>query len=136
MASSEEEHHLSNPILLSVPSPALHPLQEEGTQLEGGSGFHPTLKPLQDVNQARAQLECELAQETQGLAQRYDDRQIKLARRHERWQAEIVKQADATFQEVSPMQAWLTLSSYCLGECPLQFPPLHEWSAGHCHTTG
>ena len=31
------------------------------------------LKCSQNINQARAQLECELAQETQGLAQRYDD---------------------------------------------------------------
>ena len=62
--SSEEEHHLSNLISLLVPSLALHPHQEEGSQKEGVLGFHPVLKLLQDVSQARAQLECELVQET------------------------------------------------------------------------
>ena len=42
--------------------------------MEGRSCLHPALKLLQDVNQARAQLECELAQETQEVSQRYDDR--------------------------------------------------------------
>ena len=37
------------------------PHQEEGTQMGEGSGFHPALKCLQNINQARAQLECELA---------------------------------------------------------------------------
>ena len=34
-------------------------------------GFHPALKLLQDTNQATAQLECELVQETQELDGRY-----------------------------------------------------------------
>ena len=66
--SSEEEHCLSNLISLLVPSSSPYPCQEEGTKAEGGSGFHPALKLLQDVNQARAQFEYELAQETQELA--------------------------------------------------------------------
>ena len=107
--SLEEEHHLSNMILLLVPWLAPHPHQEEGTQMKGGSGFHPALKLLQDVNQARAQLECELVQERQDLAWRYYGRQIKQARRHESWQVWMVKQADATFQEVFPRWAQLTL---------------------------
>ena len=98
--SSKEEHCFSDLIVLSDPSLAPHPCQEEGTQMEGGLGFHPALKLLQDVSQARAQLEYELVQETQELVWRYYDRQIKLAMRHERWQAQMVKQADATFQEV------------------------------------
>ena len=65
--SSEEEHNLSDPFSLSVPLSAIHPYQEEGTQMERGSGFHPALKFLQDVNQDRAQLECELVQETSGV---------------------------------------------------------------------
>ena len=82
---SEEEHHLSNLTSLSVPmlAPLLH--LEEGTQTEGGSdchptstqreegpGYHPSLKLLQDANQARAQLEYELVQETKDLAERYE----------------------------------------------------------------
>ena len=79
---------------------APHSNWEEGCWMEEGSGFHPALKGLQDINQARAQMECELAQETEGLAQRYYDRQIKLARKHERRWAQMAKEADATFQEV------------------------------------
>ena len=93
----EEEHHLSNPISLSIPLPAPASLLEECTQTEGGLdhhpactqkegelgchpasaqtegfGYHPFLKLLQDANQARAQLECELFQETQELAERFE----------------------------------------------------------------
>ena len=63
--SSGEEHNLSDLISLLVPSLASNPHQEEGIQMEEGLSFHPALKLLQDVNQARAQLECELAQEIQ-----------------------------------------------------------------------
>ena len=97
--SSEEEHYLSELIPLLIPLLALHPCQEEGTQTEGGLAFHPALKLLQDCNQARAQLECELVQETQELAQRYNNKWIKQARRHERWWAQMIEQTDATFQE-------------------------------------
>ena len=75
---SEEGHHPSNPISLSVPTSTPPPHLEEGTQMEGGpgyhpastqmeggSGYHPALKLLQDTNQAKAQLEYELVQETQ-----------------------------------------------------------------------
>ena len=52
---------------------APHSCWEEGSQMEEGSGFQAALKWLQDINQARAQLECELALETQELAQRSTD---------------------------------------------------------------
>ena len=71
--SSEGEHHLSCPIFLSVSMLAPPPCLEEGiqteggsgyhsasTQIWGGSGYHPSLKLLQDIKQARAQLEYEL----------------------------------------------------------------------------
>ena len=82
--SSEDEHHLSDPILLLVLSSASPPHQEENTQMEEGSGFHPAIKCFQSTSQAKVQLECELAQETHGLAQRYENWQNKLARKHER----------------------------------------------------
>ena len=44
--SSEKEHHLSDPILLSAPLSASPPHQEEGTQTEEGLGFYPALKCL------------------------------------------------------------------------------------------
>ena len=61
--SLEEEHHLSDPIFLLFPMLAPHPCQEEGPQMEGRSDFHTALKFLQNVNHARGQLECALAQE-------------------------------------------------------------------------
>ena len=39
--SSEEEHHLSNPISLSVPMSATPPHLEEDNQMEGGPCHHP-----------------------------------------------------------------------------------------------
>ena len=66
---------------------------------------------------------CELAQETQELAQRYNDRQIKLARRHKRQQAWVVKQADATFQEVFS-QMTLTDLIKLLPQCVSSTVPL------------
>ena len=70
--SSEEEHHLSDPISLSVPLSASPPHLKEDIQIEGGSGYHPALKLLQDVNQARAQLEYEPIQESQKLTEKYE----------------------------------------------------------------
>ena len=92
---SEEEHCLSSPISLPNPLPVPASLlevctqTEEGldshpacTQTEGGLGchpagtqteglgYHPSLKLLWEANQARAQLECELAQETHKLAEK------------------------------------------------------------------
>ena len=89
-----QPHFTVSPIV----DPSAH--QEEGTQMERGLGFYPALKLLQDVNQARGQLEWELVQETQELGQRYDDKWIKKDRRYTRWQAWMIKQTDATFQEV------------------------------------
>ena len=103
----------------------------------GRIGLSPTLKHLQDVKQARGQLEGELAQETQELAQQYDDRWIKLARRHERWTAQMVKQADATFQEVfSPGKLGQLYQVTALVHLLHSSPPLHEWSTCHCHAAG
>ena len=91
----EEEHHLSSPISLSIPLPAPALLLKVCTQTEGrldsqpacneiegglgchpactqteGLGYYPSLKLQWEANQARAQLECELIQETQELAER------------------------------------------------------------------
>ena len=78
-----------------LPSPS-----RMGTQMEERSGFHTALKYLQNIDQSRAKLECDVAKETQRLAQRYDDRQIKLARKYGRWQAQMAEEADAAFHEV------------------------------------
>ena len=54
--SSEEEHCLSDPVLLSIPLSTLLPHQEQGTQMEEQLGYHPALQQLQDFKQARIQL--------------------------------------------------------------------------------
>ena len=89
--------------------------------------FCQMFKLLQDVNQTRGQLECELAHETHELAQRYGDRWIKLDRRHERQQSWMVKQADATFQEVFSQMS-LANSSKLLPWCISSAVPLHYMS--------
>ena len=58
--SSEEEHHLSNPMSLLIPSSTLLPHLEEGTQTGKESGYNPALWQLQDFQVARMQLECKL----------------------------------------------------------------------------
>ena len=98
--SSGEKYHLSDLVLLSVCSSVLLSHQEEGTQMEKESDCHPAFQWLQDVNEARVQLECKLVQEAQEVAQRYDNSQIRLARKHERKWAKMTQEANATFQEV------------------------------------
>ena len=93
--SLEEDHCLSGPISLLILLPTPTSLLEVCTQTEGGLdshpactqtegwldchppgtqteglGYHPSSKLLWEVNQARAQLECELIQETQELAEK------------------------------------------------------------------
>ena len=70
---------------LSVPQSAPHPFIEESIQNKErlgykGLGYNPALQWLQDYNQARAQLECELDEQAQKLAHKYDNLKIKLAK--------------------------------------------------------
>ena len=98
--SSEEEDYLSDPVLLSIPLSTLLAHQEHGTEMEEELGYHPALQQLQDFNQARVHLECELGQEAQKLAQRYNDHMIKLAKKHEMKWARMTQEGNATIQEV------------------------------------
>ena len=123
---SEGEYNLSDLIFLSVSTSAPPPHLEEctqtkggldchpastqtegwlgyhptGTQTEGGLGYHLSPKLLQEANQARAQLECELIQETQDLAERCEHKWAKQARGHARQRAQMIDQTDGTVQEV------------------------------------
>ena len=103
------------------------PHLEEGTQTEGGSGYHPALKLPQDTNQARAQLEYELIQETQKLTERYEYKPAKQVRRHTRQWAQMIDQTDATFQEVFS-QVSLTEAVKLLPWCISVAVPFHNIS--------
>ena len=70
---SKVVHYLFNPLSLLIPSSDLLPHLEEGIQMEEEPGYDPALRQLQDYNQARAQLNCELSEEVQMLAHRYED---------------------------------------------------------------
>ena len=114
--------------------PGYHPAS---TQFEGESGYHPALKLLQDANQARSQLEYELIQETQKLAQRYEYKWGKTARRHASQQAQMIIQPDATSQEVfsqASLTEALKLLPWC-GLCGSAFL-LHKCASNHCCSTG
>ena len=100
--SSKEEHHLSDLVLLLIPSSPLCSYQEQGSLMEEELGYHPALQQLQDFNEARIQQKCELGQEAQALAWRYDDHRIKLAKKHEKW-ARMTQERNSTFQEVFSM---------------------------------
>ena len=86
---------------------------------EGVLGFHLALKLLQDVNQARTQLECELVQETQGWLKNMTTVQSNWPGDMRDGEHGWFEQADATFQEVFSQ---VSLPSCCLSVFPLQFP--------------
>ena len=89
-----------------------------------GSSYHPSLKLLQDNNQARAQLEYELIQEAQELAKRYKHKPAKQAQRHTRRWAQVLNQTDATFQEMV-LQADSMDAVKLLPQCVTAAMPLH-----------
>ena len=91
---SEEEHSLSDLVLLSISLPTLLPLIEEGVQTEEelvhkGLDYNLALQQLQDFNQAKAQLEHELSKQAQRLAWKYEDHWIKMAKKHKLKQAKM-----------------------------------------------
>ena len=100
---SKEPQCLSNPVLLSMPSPAPPPHLEEGIQMEGKLGYNPALQHLQDFNQAIAQLGSEQSEEAQNLDHKYNARQIKMERRHEQVCTRMAQEGDHTSQEVFSM---------------------------------
>ena len=81
----------------------LLPHQEQGTQMKEESSYHSVLQQFQDYNQARIQLEFKMGQEGQKLAQKYNDHRFKLAKKHEKKQARMTQEGNATFQEVFSM---------------------------------
>ena len=95
-------------MLLSVSLPTLCPLTEEGIQMEEelgykGMGYNLALQWLQDYNQAKAQLECELGEQAQKLAHKYDDQWTKLAKKHEWKWVKMTQEGNTAFLEVFAM---------------------------------
>ena len=135
--SSEEEHYLFDPVLLSLPSSALLPCQKQGTQMEEELGYHPAFQQLQDFNQSGIQLECKLGQEAQELARRYNDHRIKLAKKHKKKWAGIIQEGNTTFQEVFSMVSLIDSIKATANMCFLHSSlSLYEWCVGYCHATG
>ena len=108
--------------LVCPPSPSIRGYPD-GERID----FHPALQQLQDFNQTRVQLECKLGQEAQELAWRYNNCRIKLSRKHKRKQAEMMQEANATFQEVFSMVS-LTDSIKLLPWCVSSAVPFHYMS--------
>ena len=65
--SSEEEHHLSHPVPLSLPIISSHSNRDTSMQTEEVLNFNLSLRQLQAVTQAKAQLEWGLVLKLQGL---------------------------------------------------------------------
>ena len=147
--SSEEDHSLSSPISLSIPLPVPASLLEVCAQTEGGLdshsaciqmegglachptgtqteglGYHPSLKLLWEANQARTQLEWELIQETQELAEKCKHKWAKQARRHARRRAQMINQTNATLKEVMSQES-STEAIKLLPWCISVVVPLH-----------
>ena len=115
--SSEEEHHLFDLILLSVPSFAPIPIKKRALRWRKDQAF------TQPSSFYKMSIKPELSWSV-SWPERYDDRQIKLARMHERQQAWMVEEADATFQEVFS-QVRLTDLIKLLPWCISSTVPLH-----------
>ena len=99
------------------------PYQEEGSQMEEGLGFHPTLKWFQSINQARAQLEYDLAQEAQVITKNvwWSTDQVG----QEVWETESTdSQRSRCYLSGGLFSGWAqpTQLSCYPGVSPLQFP--------------
>ena len=62
--SSEEEHHLSHPLSLSVPIISSHSYRNMSMQTEEALSLSLTLRQLEEATQAKAQLEWGLSPQT------------------------------------------------------------------------
>ena len=120
--SSEEEHHLSNPISLSVPSLAFHPHWEEAPRQREDWAF------TQPSSFYKTPIKPELSWNVSWL------------RKHRRWlkdmtihgsnrpggmrgsKHEWLSRQMPPFRRYFPRWVQLNLSSYCLGAFPSQFP--------------
>ena len=133
----KREHNLSNPILLSVPLSAPSSLSRRGHPGGGRIGLPPS--PQASTRFQSIQISAGVWVGPRKHKYSLKDMMIggsKLARRHDRWWALMVKQADATFQEVFSQANLATLSSYCLGASPPQFPSTTWVEHCHYHATG
>ena len=72
------------------------------TQTEEVLGFSLALRQLQEVTQAKAQVEWRLALKLEGLAKNYEDQQFRMVQEQEdqdQW-TRMAEQMDTTFREV------------------------------------
>ena len=110
--SSEEEHHLSHTVPLSVPIVSSHSSGDMSVQTKEALGFSLALRQLQAVNQVKAQLEeWGLVLELEGLTknhedqwpirtQEQEDQQTRMVQKQEVQWARMAEQVDTTFREV------------------------------------
>ena len=92
-----------------------------GSQMEEGSGFNPAFKWLQGINQARAQLECELAQKAQRLVQDMMISRSSLPGSKRDSEHRWLKRQTPPFRRSFLRWAWLPRSSCCPGASPPHF---------------
>ena len=98
--SSEEEHHLSPSLPLSVPIVSSHSNRDASTQTEEVLSFSLALRQLQEATQVKAQHEWRLALKLEGLAKNYEDQQFRIVQEQEDQLTMMTEQMDTTFREV------------------------------------
>ena len=98
--SSEEEHHLSHPLPLSVPIVSSHFHRDVSTQTEEVLSFSLASRQLEEATQAKAQLEWGLALKLEGLTKNYEDQQFRMVQKQEDLQTRMAEQRNTTFREV------------------------------------
>ena len=98
--SSEEKHHLSYPLPLSVPIVSSYSNRNVSVQTEEVLGFSLALQQLQEATLANAQFERELALKVQVLTKNYEDQQFRMVQKQEDHWTRMAEQIDTTFREV------------------------------------
>ena len=98
--SSEEEHHLSPPLPLSVLIISSHSNRDASMQTKEVLHFSLALRQLQEATQAKTQLNWRLALKLEGLAKNYKDQQFRMVQEHKDQQTRMAEQMDTTFREV------------------------------------
>ena len=88
------------PLPLSVPIISSHSNRDVNTQTKEAFGFRLALRQLQEVTQAKAQLEWRLALKLEGSAKSYEDQQFRMYQGQEDQWTRMAGQMDTTFREV------------------------------------
>ena len=98
--SSEEEYHLSHPLLLLVCIISSNSNRDASGQTKEVLSFSLALRQLQEATQAKAEIEWGLTLKLEVVTKNYEDQQFRMVQKKEDQWTRVVEQMDTTFREV------------------------------------